>query len=258
MVPFAKLWGFRGFLGQLIVRNLRVKFQRSLLGFTWTLLNPLLTVGVLALVFSHVIRIPMPGYWAFLLSGFFAWNFTIQTLNSGTYILQEHSRLLRSVAFPPELLVIGASLSKLIEYLGALTLALLAITVFYHHGVPASTIVLPLLIGIQLVLVIGLTLPIAALSAFYHDVQHALPVALTTLFYVSPVFYPASLVPERFRSVYMLNPIADIITLFHVVVYEGRFPELGSLIGVSVTAIVVFGVGYWIFRKYAGVYAEVV
>lgn len=258
MVPLAKLWGFRGFLGQLIVRNLRVKFQRSLLGFTWTLLNPLLTVGVLALVFSRVVRIPMPAYWAFLLSGFFVWNFTIQTLSTGTYVLQEHSRLLRSVAFPPELLVIGASLSKLIEFLGALSLALLAIAIFYHQGVPASWIVMPLLIGIQLVLITGLTLPIAALSAFYYDIQHALPVALATLFYLSPVFYPASLVPERFRSIYMLNPIADIITLFHVVVYEGEYPELGNLIEVSVTAIVVFGVGYWIFRRYAGVYAEVV
>jgi len=108
------VWRYRELLHSLVVRNLKVKYQRSLLGFVWTLVNPLFTVAVLGVVFSHVVRIPLPHYWAFLLSGYFVWNFMLQTLNTGTYIFAEHSRLTRSVAFPSEILVFGAAGSRLI------------------------------------------------------------------------------------------------------------------------------------------------
>ncbi|HZN96516.1 MAG TPA: hypothetical protein VFB61_02195, partial [Gemmatimonadales bacterium] len=75
-----RLWRFRELLRSLVIRNLKVKYQRSLLGFVWTMLNPLLTVGILVLVFSHVVRIPLPDYWAFVLSGYFVWNCVLQTL----------------------------------------------------------------------------------------------------------------------------------------------------------------------------------
>ena len=96
----SEVWRFREFLTSLVVRNLKVKYQRSVLGFIWTLLNPLLTVAVIAAIFSYVVRIEMPQYWAFLLSGYFVWNYVMQTLSSATYVLGEHAQLSRSVAFP--------------------------------------------------------------------------------------------------------------------------------------------------------------
>ena len=86
-----RVWRYRELLHSLVVRNLKVKYQRSLLGFVWTLVNPLLTVAILVVVFSHVVRIQVPHYWAFLLSGYFVWNFMLQTLNTGTWIFAEHS-----------------------------------------------------------------------------------------------------------------------------------------------------------------------
>jgi ABC-type polysaccharide/polyol phosphate export permease len=245
-------------LARLVVRNLRVKFQRSLLGFAWTFLNPLFTAVVLALVFSYVVRVPVPHYWAFLFTGYFVWNFVIQTLNSGTHVFAEHSRLLRGAAFPPEILVFGAVLTKLVEFAAAMLPVLLALALLHHETLPPSLVLLPLLVVIQVLLVTGLTLPIAALSAFYFDVQHALPIALTTLFYLSPVFYPVSLVPEAIRPFYMLNPIAGLLQLYHDVVYAGEFPEPFLLAAVALASLVLFALGYAIFRRYAGVYAEVV
>jgi hypothetical protein len=104
----AELWRFRYLLRSLVVRNLKVKYQRSVLGFLWTLLNPVLTIAVLIAVFSYVVRMGMVHYWAFLLSGFFAWNFVAQMLYAGITILAEHATLRRSVAFPTELLIFGA------------------------------------------------------------------------------------------------------------------------------------------------------
>jgi lipopolysaccharide transport system permease protein len=253
-----RVWRYRELLHSLVVRNLKVKYQRSLLGFVWTLVNPLLTVVVLGVVFSHVVRIPLPAYWAFLLSGYFVWNFALQTLNTGTYIFAEHSRLTRSVAFPGEILVFGAAGSRLIEFIAEIGLVLAILAVFHHGSIPQSYALLPLLMLIQLLLVIGLALPIATLSVFYYDVHHALPIALTTLFYLSPVFYPAQMVPEAARGLYFLNPFAGLLTLYHEVFYWGRMPPFDLLGGMLLGSFVFYLVGYAIFRRYAAIFPEIV
>ncbi|CAN5864239.1 ABC transporter permease [soil metagenome] len=253
-----RVWRYRELLHSLVVRNLKVKYQRSLLGFVWTLVNPLFTVTVLGVVFSHVVRIPLPHYWAFLLSGYFVWNFALQTLNTGTYIFAEHSRLTRSVAFPSEILVFGAAGSRLIEFVAEIGLVVAVIAVFHHGGIPQSYALLPVLVLIQLLLVVGFALPIATLSVFYYDVYHALPIALTTLFYLSPVFYPATMVPEAARGLYFLNPIAGLLTLYHEVFYWGRMPSFHLLGGMLVAACTVYLVGYAIFRRYASIFPEIV
>jgi lipopolysaccharide transport system permease protein len=253
-----QVWRFRELLRQLIIRNLKVKYQRSLLGFVWTFLNPLLTVAILVLVFSHVVRIPLPDYWAFVLSGYFVWNCILQTLNTGTYIFAEHSRLTRSVAFPSEILVFGAVGSRLLEFVAEITLIMVLLAAFHHGHIPASFALLPVLLVIQVLLVIGLALPIATLSVFYYDVQHALPIALTTLFYLSPVFYPAEMVPAAARQLYFLNPVAGLLTLYHQILYAGQMPSLSLLYGMVVAAAAIYAIGYAIFNRYASVFAEIV
>lgn len=255
---FVELWHSRGLLRRLIMRNLMVKYQRSLLGFFWTLINPIVTLAVLIAVFSHVVRIPIPNYWAFLLSGYFVWNFTIQTLNMGTYIFSEHSKLLRTASFPSEILVFSAAIAKLIEFAAAMVLVLISIIAFHHHGVPLSFSILPLLVFMQLLVIIGLALLITSLSVFYYDVHHALPIALATLFYASPVFYPVSLVPEIIRPYYMLNPIAGLLKLFHLTIYEGSMPPISLLAGTLAYSAAIFLLGYAIFRRYETVYAEII
>jgi ABC-type polysaccharide/polyol phosphate export permease len=253
-----QVWRYRELLRGLIIRDLKVKYQRSLLGFVWTLVNPLLTVTILVVVFSHVVRIRLPDYWAFLLSGYFVWNFMLQTLTTGTWVFAEHSRLTRSVAFPSELLVFGAAGSRLIEFAAEIALTLLALVVLHHHGVPEAFALVPVLVLLQLVMAIGLALPIATLSIFYHDVYHALPIALASLFYLSPVFYPASMVPETFRTLYFLNPIAGLLTLYHDVMYAGQWPSAVLLAGTTVQTALVYLLGYAVFHRHEAVFAEVV
>jgi ABC-type polysaccharide/polyol phosphate export permease len=235
-----------------------VKYQRSLLGFVWTLLNPLATITVLTVVFTHVVRIPLTNYWAFLLSGYFVWNFVVTTLNAGTYIFAEHSRLLRSASFPSELIVFSTAIAKLIEFGAAMLFVLIALFGFHHSSIPPSFILFPLLIFFQLMVAVGLALPITSLSVFYYDTKHALPIALATLFYASPVFYPVSLVPESIRSYYMINPIAGILKLYHIILYEGNFPPPALFGGVFVYSALIFLAGYVLFRRYETVYAEIV
>lgn len=242
----------------LVRRNLKVKYQGTALGFLWTLLQPTLTAILLISVFSYVVRIPIRNYWAFLISGIIVWNFLQQCINAGSFIFSEHRNVVRSIALPKELLVISAVLSRLIEF-GAALLVVLAILVLVHHEtVPASLLTLPVLIVFQILLAAGVAFPMAIISVWYHDVQHALPVLLMGLFYASPIFYPVSMVPEGVRSVYLINPIAQLLHLYHVALYEGKFPSVGELSGAALTCLIVFSMGYFIYFRYQSSVAEFV
>lgn len=252
------LWRYRTLLASLVARNIKVKYQRSVLGFLWSLLNPLVMVAVLGSVFTYVVRIQVEDYWAFLVSGFFTWNYFSTSLYAAAYTLPEHAHVTRSIAFPKELLVIGAGLSRLAEFAIEIVLVLVVLAVVLHRGVPASFLFLPLLVVLQFALTLGLQLPIATLAVFYKDVEHALPIALTALFYLTPVFYPVSLVPEALRPIYFANPVAQLVTLYHQVLYEGRFPDPGLLLTTSVVAAILLVGGMAVFNRYKRVFAEIV
>lgn len=254
----AEIWRYRFMLQNLVVRDLKVKYQRSALGFVWTFLNPALTVLVLIGVFSLVIRLPVEDYWAFLLSGYFVWNMVQHSLFVSSHTLQDHARLTRSVAFPSEVLLLGAALSRLLEFTIEITIILLVLVIAHHGSVPASLALVPGLMVLQLLLTLGFMLPIATLSAFFIDLRNALPVALTSLFYATPVFYPADMVPESLTSVYFLNPFAGLLTLYHEVVYAGRLPPANLALGSTVAAVLVFALGYAIYDRYRSVCAELV
>jgi len=254
----AELWSFRELVRSLVVRNLKVKYQRSVLGFLWTLVNPLLTAGVLIVVFSIVIRIQMEAYWAFLISGYFVWNFIAQNLSASTMLLMEHAALRKSIAFPAELLVFGSCISRMFEFSIELGIVIVALIIFHHGGIPLSILMLPVLLLILFILIVGLTMFIAVLSAFYHDVQHVIPIITLTLFYLSPVFYPISFVPENLQPLFYANPFASVLTLFHAVLYEGRFPSLNMLLSAGAWATGTLIVGHKIFDRYKSVLAEIV
>jgi homopolymeric O-antigen transport system permease protein len=252
------IWRYGELLRSLVIRNLKLKYQRSVLGFLWTLLNPLFMVAVLVMVFTYVVRIPLPNYWAFLISGFFVWNFMQQSLSVGTYIFIEHANLIRSIAFPKEVLIISAVLTRLVEYLAELLLVAIILALVHHQGLPASFCVLPLLILLQLLLGVGLAMPIATISAFYNDVQHAIPIVLMAFFYISPVFYPVGLIPESFQSIYLTNPVAQLLTLYHAVLYEGNFPSAALLGKTALVSTMIALVGFIIFSRFKNVFAEIV
>lgn len=256
--PLAELWRYRELLRSLIARNLKAKYQRSMLGFVWTLLNPMLMIVVLVAVFSYIIRIQIEHYWAFLISGYFVWNYVSQMLNTGTYILAEHGRLTRAVRFPAEVPVLAALLSRLVEFSIELSLMLVLLVVVHHGGVPASFALLPVLIVLQVLIALGLVLPLSVMAVFFRDIEHALPVVLTVMFYVTPVFYNLDFVPESIRPFYLMNPLAGLLTLYHTVLYEGAWPSLTLLGGTSAFALLLAPLGYVVFNRYKSVCAEIV
>jgi homopolymeric O-antigen transport system permease protein len=254
----AEIWQYRELVRALVVRNLKMRYQRSFLGFAWALLNPLLTVIVLLLVFGTILRVQVDAYWAFLISGYFAWVFVVHTLSTSVTQVTSHSYMARSLAFPSEVLVVSGVLSRLVEFAAEMVLVVVALVLMRHHGVPPAFLLLPVVILIQVLLTTGLALPLAAMGVFFEDVQHALPVGLTLLSFLTPVYYPASYVPESFRAVWSLNPFVGLLELYHGVLYEGSVPSAGAFIGSTVAALVFFAAGLALYRWKRASFAEVV
>jgi len=251
------LFDYQALIQSLVLRNLTVKYQRSVLGFLWTLLNPLIMIVVLITVFKLVIRIDLPHYWAFLLSGYFVWNFLSSCINAATYTLTEHAHITRSIAFPKEVLVLSAALTRLLEFLAELAVILVVLAIFHHGRLPVSYVLVPALVLLQLILAIGVQMPLATLAVFYKDVDHALPVLLMAMFYLTPVFYPASMIPERFQTLYLLNPFAQLLTLYQQVLYQGQLPSW-PLFGVACLSIGTIALlGLAIFNHFKALFAEI-
>jgi ABC-type polysaccharide/polyol phosphate export permease len=253
----SSLWSHRNLIWGLVVRNVKVKYQRSLLGFVWTLVHPLVMVLVLALVFGLVVRIQIADYWAFLISGYFAWNYVSATMYAATYTLDEHSQVMRSIAFPHEALLVSSALSRLAEFLVELLLVIGLLALWLHHGVPVSFAALPLLLLLQFLLALGLQLPLATLAVFYRDVQHALPLLMSAIFYLSPVFYPASMVPEHLQGIYFLNPVAELLTLYQQVLYDGEWPAPGRIGMLTAKTAVILAFGLFVFNRCKHRFAEI-
>ncbi len=258
MLDWREIWKFRYFLQNLVARDLKVKYKRSVLGFLWTFINPLLMVTILVMVFRLVVRIQMEGYWAFILSGYFVWNTISTTIYASTYTLQEHGPIARNVAFPKEIVLLSAVMTRMIEFSLEITLVTAALLIMHHGGVPAPIVLLPVLLLVQFVLSLGIALPVSILSVLFSDVQHALPVILTGLFYFTPIFYPVSFVPEGWRNLWYLNPFAPLLTSYQAVLYHGIWPARGDLIALGVHAVFWLLVGGIVFRSRREVISELV
>ena len=251
------LWRFRHFMSILVARNINLKYQKSWLGLLWTIVNPLMILAILLSVFTRVIRIPIENYWAFLITGYFVYHFVSQATLAAASILDEYAVMIRSVAVPRSATVLAAISSRFIEFIVEFMIALLLVAAFHHHALPSTLLWVPLLVFMMFLLAVGLSFMISALAVFYYDVRHMLPIALTALFYISPVIYTVNMVPEQYHTLYYLNPLATLLDLMHTTVYEGAAPDLEIFIACILQVSVILWVGVKIFKHFEPQFAEV-
>jgi ABC-type polysaccharide/polyol phosphate export permease/GT2 family glycosyltransferase len=254
----AELSQYRELIWNLTLRDLKVKYKRSWLGFFWTLLNPLIVVVVLVAVFSYIVRIPIKNYWAFLISGYFVFFFFSTTLNGSVQTALGNAYLWRKAYFPKEVLIVSSTLARFLEFLIEISIVLIALMIFHHKGIPFSFIMLLPLLPILFLFTIGVTFPLATLAIYFNDVLQIIPRLTLALFYISPVFYSVEFVPEKFREIYLWNPVAILLNLIHSSLYKGEIPDLRLFLRMSIIAVIMGVVGYIIFNRKKHEFAEIV
>lgn len=245
----------REILKNLVLRNLRVRYKGSILGFFWVLLNPLLTMLVLYVVFSQIMRIQIPQYPLFLLSALLPWTFFSSSLSDASHSIIDNANLVKKVYFPREILPVSYVLSNFINLLFSLLALLFILTVFRIQAL-RFIYFLPLILIIHLIFTIGLALFLACANVYFRDVGYILGIILMFWFYLTPVFYSIDMIPQNLCSIYLLNPMVSIITMYRNVLFDGRPPSTINIsIALSVIIITLL-FGYLVFKRYEPFFAK--
>jgi ABC-type polysaccharide/polyol phosphate export permease len=253
----AELFRYRALLWNLVLKDLRVKYRNSVLGVAWSLLNPLLLLGVYTFAFQVVLRIDSERYPYFLLTGLLPWTFFAGSLVASTHAITGNADLLRKVHFPREVLPIGAVLFAFAQLLLALAAFVPTVIVATGATLPWTVaLVLPLLLLLHLLFTVGLALVLSAATVFFRDVRHLTEVALLLLFWTTPVVYPLAMVPAVLQPLFQLNPLAAFVVAYQDVLYWGRLPGAGAAAAMVVATLTALAAGQAVFRRWSPWFAE--
>lgn len=244
---------YRKLIWLLALKELRIRYSRSALGFLWALLHPLLMAIVLTIVFSYILRFGIEEYPVFLLSALFPWTFFSQSLAYSTESLVGNGALLKKVYVPPvafPLATITASLVNFLLSLIPLALLLLVLEFPFHW----TWVYLPVPLLSLLLFTLGCGLVLAAANVYYRDVSHIVQVVLMALFYFSPIIYDLRFIDPRFHIFFRFNPLLYILNGFRLAIYgdahQGLLPSPQSMFMSIACGALALIVGYRVFRRY--------
>lgn len=253
---FLAIWHYRHFILSSIKNDLRSRFARSKLGALWMVLQPLAQVAIYALVLSRIMAAKLPGidnryaYVIYLMAGMIAWSLFAEVVTRSLTVFVDSGNLMKKMAFPRVCLPIIIGGSSLVNNL---LLLVTAVVVFLLIGHPPTLAMLwlPLLIGINLAFGLGLGLILGVLNVFVRDVAQVMTVVLQLLFWLTPVVYMPSIVPERLRLILEFNPVMHMVVAFQSVLLYGSAPGINGLIVMAGLSAVLLLFALFLFRRAA-------
>jgi ABC-type polysaccharide/polyol phosphate export permease len=252
----AELYRYRALVLNLVLKDLRLKYRDSLLGVVWSLLNPLLLLLVYTLAFRIVLRVPVENYACFLLVGLLPWTFFAGALQASTLSVLGSSMLMRKVYFPRETLTLAAGLFAFVQLLLALVAFLPIAYLVLNMRWGWSMLFFPLLLGLHFAFTLGLGLFLAAITVRYRDVIHLTEVALTLVFWLTPILYPVSLAPPMLQRLFAFSPPSAFAIAYQDALFWGRAPAAGLWLTMSLAAAIALAFGWTVFRRCAASFAE--
>jgi len=242
----------------MVVRDLKTQYTQTILGPAWSILRPLATMIIFTIVFSMLLRIGSEGtpFTIFVYTALTAWTFFSSALGGVSNSLAAGMGLISKVYFPRIILPLSVLLSKLVDFF--IAMILLVVMMVWYRIVPNALIIyLPLLILMAMGAALGLGMWVAVTSVQYRDIGYLLNIITMALMYVSPVFYPASLIPERYLTIYALNPMVGIIEGFRAAILSTN-PMPWDFIGIgAITTIILLVSGFLVFQRLESIIVDV-
>jgi len=243
-----EIYRYRDLVLALVARELKVRYRRSAIGFTWTMLQPLLMMLVLQVVFSSLFRFQLANYPVYAMAGILFWNFFSQSIVSSMNSLRGNAQLLKKVPVPKAVFPISTVASGVINLIFALV-PLLLILVITGHPLTPALLFLPVAILLAALFTLGAGLLLSPLSMFFNDIVEMITVILSVLMYLTPIFYPKEIVPEKMRWIVRFNPLRSILEVFRDPIYYGKVPPWSHLTVSCLIVFVALAVGAYAFRK---------
>lgn len=259
-INLKELWQFRDLLYFLSWRDIKVKYKQTILGVAWAILQPFFTMIVFSILFGKLAKVPSEGipYPIFVYAGLLPWNYFSSALSSSGNSLVASSNLITKVYFPRLIIPASASLSALLDFFIA-SIILVGMMFFYHFTPNAlGLIMIPVLVFMTFIVAVGCGLWLSALNVEYRDFQYVIPFLVQIWMFVTPVIYPVTLFPEKYRWLLSLNPMGGIIGAFRTATL-GHQPINWDLLFISSgVGFLIFFTGLLYFRKVERSFADVI
>jgi lipopolysaccharide transport system permease protein len=235
-------------LRELVVRDIKLRYKRSVLGMAWSLLSPLAQLLVYVLVFQVGLRFDIPNYPAFVFTGVLAYTWFQTGVGEATAAVTGNRALIKRPGFPPPLLPVVPVTTTLIHFL--LGLPILLIFILLSGGrLNGAILALPLVIMLEFLLILGLAFLASTFQVTYRDTQHLLGVFLMLLFFLTPVVYDASDIPLPYQLIYLFNPMAHLIAAYRAILLEASLPDFRSLLVLGIFVSTLAWLGYAVFMR---------
>lgn len=252
-----EVWSYRELLYFFVWRDVKVRYKQTVIGVAWVVLQPLLTMGVFTLFFGRLAKLPSDGlaYPVFYFCALVPWNYFATALQSCTSVVVDNQRVITKVFFPRLVLPLSAVVSGLVDFaIGFVVM----IVVLAAHGIrPGLTALwLPVFLLLAVLTALGVGLWMSALNALYRDIRYVVPFLIQFWMFASPVAYPSSLVPQRWRWLYGLNPMAGVIDGFRWALTGHGQPPGPLLLASTAAVVVVFVGGLFFFQRMEGSIAD--
>lgn len=254
-----EVWRYRELFYFLIWRDIKVRYKQTLLGATWAIIQPFCSMVVFTVFFGKLAHMPSDGipYPIFSFSALVPWTYFSSALGHSGNSLLGHANLITKVYFPRIAIVVSATLSGLLDF-GISSVILLGLMAYYGVQPGWKMLLWPVFTILMVFLALGVGMVLSSLNVKYRDVGYTIPFGIQIWFFITPIIYPASIVPEKYRGIVALNPMSGIIDGFRSSIVHSRQMDWQRLLISLVITVVIVVVGFIYFRKTERVFADIV
>jgi lipopolysaccharide transport system permease protein len=244
-------------------RELAARYRGSVLGIVWALLTPVVMIAIFTIIFAGIFKAKFGAnssqwdYALYLFCGLLPWNAFQESLQLSASTIVAHANLVKRVVFPLETLPVSLSLAAVANQMFG-TITLVVATAVLRHELHVTILFLPLLLIPQLIATVGIAWLVASLGVFVRDIVQGISLLLMAWMYLTPIIYPESLVPERYRTIVNLNPFTPLVRNYRRIILEGAVPDWPGLAYFTIFAMASFLFGYWWFARTRKNFADVI
>jgi homopolymeric O-antigen transport system permease protein len=237
-------------------KELKVRYKRSFLGYLWSIANPLALALVFFVAFKIFMKIPIENYTLFLIAGLFPWQWFLNSVNSSAMVFIGNATLIKKMHFRHEVLIVATILNDMLHFILSIPVIILFLFIYGMQPSVMWLVGIPVLLIVQFIITMGFSLAVSALNLFFRDIERIVFIFTSLMFYMTPIIYSEEMVPAEYKTLILSNPLSILFISWRNLLMHGILSVKDTFLA-FIYALIVFAIGYLIYRKLKWRFAEV-